>query len=95
MLQISGGDQDRLHAQVMLDKKIFQLPAVHAANGVEPPQDRVAQGVAGPEGFAEEIVDVFIRGVLDHVDLLDDHLPFFFQLFHRETGIEKKIEKEV
>ena len=95
MLQSSGGDKNRLDPQVILDKKLLEAGPVHPFNRLQPSQDRKAQGMAGPERFVEHVVDVLIGRILDHVDLLDDHLAFFFQLSGRESGIQVEIEEQV
>ena len=95
MFQISSGHKDGLHAKVVLMKEFQELCPVHLGDGLESAKDGEPQGMPGPKGLGKEVVDVFIRSILDHADLLDNNLPFFLQFLGGKERVEKKVKQEV
>ena len=54
-------------------------------------EDRHADRMIRPEKPIEKDMDLFVRSILQHVDLLQDDLSFATHV----GGIEKRIEKDI
>jgi hypothetical protein len=53
MFQFAGGHDNGRYLKVVLEKKFFERPAIHAGDRIQPSQNRKPQGMSGPKGLAE------------------------------------------
>ena len=85
-----GGDDDALRLVEPMEKTANGL-GVEIRDVVAGAQDRAPQRSVAPEVVSGEVVDVFVRAVFDHADLLQDDRPFAFDFKRVEDRIEKDV----
>src|SRR5712692_441456 len=81
--------------------RVFLLEVADNGRAIEPlhdlatPEDGPPQGMAGPHPRGKEIVDQIIRGVLDHLHLLEHHRLLALDVLRRETGPQQHVGQEI
>ncbi len=94
MLQAPGRCQHQVVAPVFFMEELEQRLPGKPLDGLLRPEDRKAQGMTIPEDPFEEIMDVFVRRVLHHVDLLLHDGLFLFDLLRVKERAAEDIRQE-
>ena len=76
-------------------EKLQELLPVHPGNGFCRAEDGQSQGMPGPEGLAEKVMDILVGGIFHHGDFLEDDLPLSFDLFRGKTGVQEQVKEKV
>ena len=95
MLEIAGGGHDdpfRLKRPGEIAEDAFPIDAFH---GLSRPVNGNPQGIVLPEHLLEQNVDIFVRGVLDHPDFLDDDLLFPGDFLGSKDRVEKNVGQDI
>ena len=82
---------DQVAQQVVLFEVAKQVVARQGPNGCLGPPHVAAKRVIRPADLLEQAVDVLLRRVLIHPQLLEDHEPLLLHL----SGIEQRLEEHV
>jgi len=58
-------------------------------------QNRHTDGMVGPEKAIKQHMDIIIRRIFHHADLLEDHLPLTLHVIGIESRIQENIRKDI
>jgi hypothetical protein len=95
VLEIAGGRDDQVAPDVRLTEVAEQHVLRERRHRLGGAQDRPAERVIGPVLLGEELVNQIVGGVLDHLDLFEDHLLLALDLVEREGGMEHQVRQDV
>ena len=84
-----------LRRRVLLVQVAQDRVAIEALHDVPAAEDGPAKRVPGPEALREEIVDQIVRGVLDHLDLLEDDRLLLLDILRGEARVPQDVGQEV
>ena len=91
VLEVARGRHDEVVGGVDAAEVVAQDGLGQRLHGLARAEDRPAQRVAVPEGLREQLVHEVVGGVLDHLDLLEDHLLLALDV----VGVERRVQDHV
>ena len=95
MLEVARRRHDQVAADIRFPEVAEQRVLREAADRLGRAENRATERVVGPVLLGEQLVDQIVGGVLDHLDLLEDHLLLAVDLVGRERRMQHQIREDV
>ena len=95
VLDMSGGDDERAAADVVGPQVIEKVRTLQSVKRLLGAGERAAERLIGPEGFVKQFLDVEMRLVEIHRQLLFDDVAFLGDVAGRAFRVEKHIRQHV
>ena len=87
VFNVARNRNDHTIRTIMLQEVAKNLFSGEGLNILGPPENRLSHGVTPPESPVEEIMNVVIRCILHHFDLLEDHGSLPLNLLCIKSGV--------
>ena len=94
-IEIAGHGDDHAVAGILFPVIVHHLLPADPGQALRRAQNGVADGIAAVHQLGDDLHDILVRSVLDHLDLLQDHLPLPFDLFFVEDGSGQDIDEDL
>src|SRR3990172_2762102 len=95
MIQGACRSYNDISGYVSLPHVTFHVLPEKGVYGFNSTEDGPSYRVFRPDDLIEEVMDVIIRGILHHADLLEHHLAFLLQFFRVKYGIQEYVGQKV
>ena len=95
MLQVPGSRDDHVLGGVGVAEMVAKIAPGQPFDAVLRAQNRPPERMAFPEALREQLVHEIVRRVLDHLDLLEDHLLLALDVALVERRMKDDIREDV